>query len=519
MTKDSEAIIEADQLSVRLADKVILNGISFTFYKGQAWAVVGDSGSGKTLLGKIIAGLTPISSGTLTFLLPASHKRLMINQQHDFRDLSSGRTYYQQRFDSNYGNDSPLVEDALLHSLKKTDHQQTYTELRNLSGLLKIDHLLKSRLIELSNGEGKRVQLARALLQKPEIIVFDNPFLGLDPDARKILHEIINHLIRTGILIFIITTPEEIPAEVTHVLEMKEGTLKNLYSLSEFREQFRNKKLSTEFPFLNSGILQNIEPPNPAEDNFSIAVEMKEVSVSYGDKKILEGVNWKIKKGERWALLGPNGAGKSTLLSLINGDNPQAYSNEIYLFDQKRGSGESIWDIKRKIGYISPELHIYFQRNTSHTEAVSVSSGVNDLHGYSIPGTTCFEAIASGFNDQVGSSQKISPMEIRQVNCWMDLFQILPLRNQSLYSVSLGTQRFVLLARALVKNPAMLILDEPCQGLDKTQTLQFMNVVDTICDYFGKTLIYVSHYKEDIPSCVTKLLVLEKGKVKEEIHT
>src|SRR6185295_14005255 len=169
--------------------------------------------------------------------------------------------------------------------------------------------------------------------------------------------------------------------------------------------------------------------------------------------------------GECWSISGPNGAGKSTLLSLVTADNPQAYANELYLFDQRRGSGESIWDIKRRIGFVSPELHLYFDR-----------------------GTSCFDVIASGLFDTIGLFRQISTAQTEQVKAWIELLQLQQVQHRPLFQLSLGQQRMVLLARALVKNPPLLILDEPCQGLDEEQIDEFIGLIDDLCDQSGKTL-------------------------------
>ncbi len=295
---------------------------------------------------------------------------------------------------------------------------------------------------------------------------------------------------------------------MTHVLELVDGQLEQFTPRMSFVAPLDEQ---TPHAVINADILDLLGFPE--EEQFEAAVRMKNVTVNYGDKVILDHIHWEVKKGEQWALIGHNGAGKSTLLSLINGDNPQAYSNEIYLFDQRRGSGESIWDIKRKIGFISPELHIYFQRDVSHTEAVAISSGEPSPIKFSQARITCVDVVTSGFNDQVGSSQGATPLQRKLALRWMDLLQIKSLSEQNMYDASLGEQRLVLLARALVKNPALLILDEPCQGLDAEQTKRFTEVVDAVCRHFNKTLIYISHYKQDIPACVTKVLTLENGKV------
>jgi molybdate transport system ATP-binding protein len=195
-------------------------------------------------------------------------------------------------------------------------------------------------------------------------------------------------------------------------------------------------------------------------------------------------------KGERWCLSGPNGAGKSTLLSLINADNPQAYANEIYLFDKRRGKGETIWDIKKRIGYVSPELHLFFDASV-----------------------TTFDAIASGLFDTIGLFRSVNQEQADTVKAWMKLLNLEELSNRLLHSLPLGKQRFVLLARALVKNPPLLILDEPAQGLDEEQAALFKNIIEQICRHSDKTLIYVTHLKSEIPSCVRNFIQLEKGRI------
>jgi molybdate transport system ATP-binding protein len=187
--------------------------------------------------------------------------------------------------------------------------------------------------------------------------------------------------------------------------------------------------------------------------------------------------------------VGPNGAGKSTLLSLINGDNPQAFANHIILFDRKKGSGESIWDIKRKIGFFSPELYQYFPLETG-----------------------CLEAVESGFYDTIGlfrpSNEELRSIALR----WMGLLGVAHLSRKTLHQVSAINQRLCLLARAFVKSPPLLILDEPCQGFNKEHVALFKELVNLICRESNMTVIYVTHYKEEIPECVTKVFRLEDGK-------
>jgi molybdate transport system ATP-binding protein len=217
---------------------------------------------------------------------------------------------------------------------------------------------------------------------------------------------------------------------------------------------------------------------------------MDNVSIRYGDKLILDQVNWQMKQGERWMLVGHNGAGKSTLLSLINGDNPQAFANKIILFDQQKGSGESIWEIKKKIGYVSPELFQYFPS-----------------------GNTCIQVIESGFDDTLGLFRASSKSKAEASLKWMKLLRIDEFAGKMLRNVPISVQRICMLARAMVKNPVLLILDEPCLGLDFEQQEQYRNVIDEICSLSNLSLIYVSHYQHERPLCITHTLKLEQGRV------
>jgi molybdate transport system ATP-binding protein len=217
---------------------------------------------------------------------------------------------------------------------------------------------------------------------------------------------------------------------------------------------------------------------------------MVDVNISYGEKQVLKSINWEVKAGEKWLLQGPNGSGKSTLLSLINGDHPQSYANELYLFGSKRGSGESIWDIKEHIGLISPEFHWYFDTNA-----------------------TVFQSIASGLYDSVGLFKTLPYSKVIQVDELINYLGLSESKNDLLNTLPLGKQRLVLLARTIIKNPELLILDEPCQGLDKYQTQYFNQLIDEIASN-GMTVIYVGHYESQLPATLEKRIVLEDGKVK-----
>lgn len=479
-------VLAADALTVKQNGKTILNQISFSIKQGEQWAISGPSGSGKTTLLKALAG-KQFFSGHLT--INDSHlltkKIVLTEQQHHFKNLSNtSNFYYQQRFNSQDAEDAVTVEEDLQHIISK--NVKAKNELPALAELFDIEKLYSERLIQLSNGENKRLQIVKALLQQPAFLLLDNPFTGLDVKSRQTLEEVLYKVAQKGIHIIMITSAAHLPFFITNVLSLSDN---GSYSLANVKPSDKNKvniKSHPAFSF-DENLLRQLTANNK-QDSFEFAVRMKNVTVKY-DHTILDNITWEVRNGERWSLSGPNGSGKSTLLSLVNADNPQAYANDIYLFDRKRGTGESIWDIKKKTGFVSPELHLYFEKNAD-----------------------CFDVAASGLFDTIGLFRKINEQQKLLVTKWMQLLKIEHLSGKFLFQLSNSGQRLVLLARALVKNPPLLILDEPCQGLDDGQTALFKAIINEICVAGNKTLIYVSHYPAEIPVCVTKCIKLENGK-------
>jgi molybdate transport system ATP-binding protein len=467
--------------------------------------VVGPNGSGKSTLLDVLAGKWPIRQGRISYDWSGGLRESieLVSNDYSFnRIVSAGAQYYQQRFHAYEAERAPSVRAVLTEQLKPVGtvddnsvHLAPSTvsneELTRVSELLSVTHLLDHPFVTLSNGETRRMLLAKSLLKKPRMLLLDNAFSGLDVYSRQVLRDALDRLSSEGVTIVMATTPAEIPPCITHIAEIQQGHIVRQYPVGEFVSAYK--------VFSGAG---RPDPEklrhfgSPAHGDFEYTVDLRNIRVIYGDDVILKGVNWKIRKGEKWALSGANGSGKSTLLSIITADNPQRFANDFDLFDKKRGGvGASIWDIKQKIGHVSPELHLYFPRNTS-----------------------VFKTIASGFFDATGVFfKKLNTEQIARVNEVASLLHVDALIEKDFSQLSKGQQRLVLLARALVKNPPLLILDEPCQGLDADGIEYFKAVVDAICETEERTLIYVSHYPNEIPGCVTKFIKLEKGEVVENI--
>lgn len=475
-------LLTVKNLNIQFSGTPVLKNVAFTVNEGETLAVIGPSGSGKTTLINALSG-KQFNGANIEFnnIKTARPKITVIAQQHQFKNLSNtSQFYYQQRFNSADAEDAITVNNALLAT--GTIQQLIDTTI----GQLGIAHTKHNPLIQLSNGEHKRFQLTRAILEKADWLLLDNPYTGLDVGARQLLNSIIDTLVAQGIKILLVTSATDIPSSVTHVAQLEKGSLSVPVSRNDFVGH------SPLLAVAATSAMVSFESVIPAYiyPDFSVAIKMVNTNVEYDNRKILDNINWEVKKGECWNVSGHNGSGKSTLLSLVNGDNPQAFANEIYLFDKKKGTGESIWDIKQKIGYVSPEMHHYFDSSTS-----------------------AYDVIASGLFDTIGLFRKLTAEHRAIIDQWISLLQIELLGQRRFRQLSNGEQRLVLLARALVKNPPMLILDEPCQGLDQSVATRFIALINEICVQLKKTLIYVTHYKEEIPPCVTYTLQLEQGRI------
>lgn len=477
-------ILEIQNLSFQFGSNVVLKNLNFKINKNENWQIGGPSGTGKTTLAKIISGEIKNFEGNIKINFDENselkQKVVYVSNWYKFTNLEGDRNfYYQQRYNKFAKNDTLTVFAELNHFAQK--EQLDFKNVEKYLEIFDFQNFKEQQLIELSSGEHKKLQLVKAFWLKPQILIIDQPYTGLDVKSRKNLNQIFENLTQEGITLLLINNDDEVPSCINRFAEIKNGSFLELTHHSEITKG--EERTPKELPYF----LQK-----PPKTNAREMVKLENVNVSYGEKKVLKNINWQLNEGERWLLQGPNGSGKSTLLSLLNGDHPQAYANQIYLFGKKRGSGESIWDIKEKIGIISPELHWYFDLNANVAQT-----------------------IASGFFDSMSLYQKLSFEQQQKLEQILHFFDLKDDKNKKLNTLSLGKQRLALLARTIVKNPELLILDEPCQGLDVQQTKYFNRVVDDLCKS-GHTLIYVGHFESQLPESLSHKLILEKGEIKNE---
>ncbi|ERJ58559.1 ATP-binding cassette domain-containing protein [Sphingobacterium paucimobilis] len=476
-----EPFVHINKLTIQYNHKKVLDNLSWSINKGENYLLGGESGSGKTTLAQAIVGdeimeQTIKISYTQHSLLPA--KAIYISNWYQFTNLEGDRNfYYQQRYNKHQGQDTLTVQAELEHYGQKEN-----LDLKDIEQRIKdfgFESTRATQLIELSSGEHKKLQLIKGLWAKPQLLIIDEPYTGLDKQSRITLNNWLDDLVQEGVQLILISNDQQLPRAINRFAHIVNGQLEQVDNRNQLTRNAPREKMRLPDFLLAS-------PPTP----YKVVAKLQNIYIRYGDKEVLKDVSWEVKVGEKWLLQGPNGSGKSTLLSLINGDHPQSYGLDIYLFDQKRGTGESIWDIKEKIGIISPEMHWYFDQTA-----------------------TVWHTIASGFYDSIGWFVDVKFEEKKKIEELLAFFGLTEFKDHLLQSLPLGKQRLALLARTIVKNPPLLVLDEPCQGLDAEQTKYFNDVVDELAQH-GKTLIYVGHYESLLPSCIEHRIVLEKGQVK-----
>jgi molybdate transport system ATP-binding protein len=482
---NDQTIARLQNVTLRVRDALILPNTCWQIDKGQHWAILGPNGAGKTSLVMALTGDVPVVGGTIrAFDDPANplkaeyvsfeqHQRLIAreDQRDEFRYFS--------------GDLNPITTVREILFGKDGQSAGMAAEIADALAGLKIQPLLDRGVRALSTGEMRKIQLARILLKQPDVMILDEPFDGLDEISRRDLAQIIGNLMdNTRTVILVTHRQREILPKITHVLAVRTGKVLFQGTRSEVLTPNNMERL---YAFDAAGPFSVPPDEDPIQSSAGelsgSLVCMQNITVKYGATTVLDNVSWSMHPGENWAILGPNGSGKTTLLNLITADNPQAYANRIYLFGRRRGSGESIWEIKQRIGMVSSEFQIRYRKPIA-----------------------ALEVVLSGFFDSVGLYRHASVQQRQKAEKWLAVLGIIHLSQKTFNQLSHGEQRMVLLARSMVKMPLILILDEPYQGLDRTNRQRILAAVDVIGRRSGTHIIYVTHYPNELPACITHIL-------------
>ena len=476
--------IKIEKASIAKGINVIIKDLNWLVESGQHWIISGNCGVGKTTLVEFLAYKHRLATGSRSYPFlgenPSMEKFRKAVRYISFMDTTQlfqnlrDIHYYQQRFNAFDSDGHLTARQYIEHDGYSIEGNERLLKAIGIYDLLDLDR------IKLSSGQTRKLLLAKVLLSQPQILIIDNPYLGLDKESRKVLNDLLDTLAKDPQLTIILSGHhKELPKCVNHRLHFQNDGSFKMGLLEDTIPEEPNLSMDQQ---LLAEIKNCFDEKDP--HGLSEILSLKDVSVIYDGKEILKPINWQVKPGEKWVIYGPNGIGKSTLLSLIYADNPQAYSKEIYLFGRKRGTGETIWDIKRQIGFTSPELHAYFRENHQ-----------------------AMQIVLTGLTDTFVLRKKPTDGDLKLAQLLFHYFGIEEAAEMPFRKCSTGTQRLILFMRSLIKVPPVLLLDEPFQGLDEIFIEKAKRLLEHVLRP-DQSLIFISHYRKEWPGNIQQVLDL-----------
>lgn len=477
-------LLELEAVTCRLPGGRRLDIPHFLLRVGEHWSIEGGNGAGKSLFASVLQGRLPISGGELRrpadgdprqdVMVVSFEEQSRLWRLDDRHDISEFATE---------GQDPGTTVESLIWQGEVGDAAQQ-KEVSILLDVLGLTPLRRQGIRYLSSGQLRKSLLARALvarrLGRCRIVVLDDPLASIDRATREPLRDLLSAWMdRHSCTVQLCRRRADRLAGITHI-----GRMEDLRLVAQGPAE--NPVIDPKIPANHAlplavkapptALPDRIQPPAPA-----ILFQLAGVSVRFGERLILDDIHWCFPRGAHAVVEGPNGCGKSTLLSLINGENHKAYGQPVTVFGYRRGSGESVWDIKARFGVVS-----------------------NELHGRYVQGCSVLEVVVSGWFDSVGLYRDPVAREVSHAREWLAALGIGALAGQRFQDLSFGEQRLVLLARAMVKHPAVLVLDEPCVGLDDLSRERILTMVDHIASTTPTQVIWVSHTVGEAPRCITQ---------------
>ncbi|WP_037571559.1 ATP-binding cassette domain-containing protein [Spirochaeta cellobiosiphila] len=453
---DDETLFMAQNVSLLVKHKVFIKNINIKISKGDLIFIYGQNGSGKTLLADYFSSHYKGSFGD-TILTKHS---AVVSTAEENRFLEQERYNDASDYQDGLTDKGRTIGDILYECSHYPDEK-----IKDLIASYQLEPVLGHGLKFLSTGEFRKLMLVKSLLSKPELIILDEPVTGLDINSRTYIKDklidIKNH---TEALVVITGRFDDIPVTEARYFLLTSSGLKEFDTLEDLKKDVGYSESD------KSSLVEEKYSNNTQENISEEIIYMNNVNLKYYEDTILSNISWVVHKGEHWQISGPNGSGKSSLLSLLEADNPKAYGQEIRMFGKLKGSGETIWDIKKKIGYVSGAL----QRNHRVRQSV-------------------LKVIISGLYDSIGLYTQPTTFQTELAKKIANQFEISDLHNTSFHRLSEGKKRVVLIARAIIKTPELLIVDEPCQGLDDLNSSFILKVLNNIAMKNETTILYVSH--------------------------
>ncbi len=533
-----ESLISFANCAIGQPGAPILSGIDWELRSGEAWVVTGPNGGGKSAFAAALAGALPVRAQAGGVVRNEfSGKSILVSFEEAAAVIERERANDDSDFVEGGIDPGTPVRRFIVRALAARIGAQ-YPDGAGLEShpavlACGIGPILDRGLKRLSTGEIRRTLLAQALAAEPELLVLDEPYEGLDAGARAVLDGILGRLaeetaqgVETGgvvdfvrrsgtareasasartapILVLVADRWERIPRAVNRVVELSGLSISFAGERGEWERLLAARTAEAERAasaersgFLDSLTVAEAEAgslsgaPSPRGGRDTVLVELRDVTVGWSGRKVLDSLSWKVCAGEHWLVRGPNGSGKTTLLELITGDNPQAFSNDVRLFGRRRGTGETVWEIKARMGIVSYRLHLEYRY---------------------LDDSSLEDVLVSGLHDSIGLYCEAGDAQIALARHWLFLAGFAGRGRERFGHLSFGEQRALLVARAAIKSPALLVLDEPCHGLDAAHRRRVLDLLGAIADHGRSTLIHVTHDPDEVLACERHILELRPG--------
>ena len=477
----TEPLLELHDVNLVYRALPALRDINWRPLQGQQWACLGPNGAGKTSLARVLCSQATHYSGDFQRAPQLDERGVAYVCFEQAKALCDrDRKLDDSEFRADASDPGTAVQAVILGGKQPDERFHHWVER------LHIGHILQRGLRFISTGEMRKTLLIRAILAEPALLILDSPLDGLDHASQADMRRIIDELLHSDITVLMLCRQtEDVPAGVSHLLVLDRGAV---LAQGEQEAVLADPRVTT---LMNPPVAELGQLPAPAPRPYELPadgplLQLRNVNVRYGEVTVLDGVNWVLERDQHCCVSGPNGCGKTTLLSLVTGDNHKAYGQDITLFGIRRGSGESVWDIKQKYGQLDNQLHLNYVR-----------------------GMRVVEVVVSGFFDTIGLYDDWGDVQRDTAGQWLAALGLAGYARESFDALSFGLQRMVLLARAMVKSPIILLLDEPTLGLDGHHRMLMLRAIDHIAANSDTRIIFVSHSAGEVPACINQHLVFE----------
>ena len=482
--------VELKRIDLDRGGRRVLRNVSWHIRPGERWGLLGHNGAGKTQLLKLVAGDVwpkPTRSGKRTYRLGRARHAEALLVKELIAYVGAERQDKYARYGWN-----PTVTELVATGLFRTDllldepNARQCAQVARLIRQFGLESLAARRFLTLSYGERRLALIARVMAARPSLLLLDEVFNGLDSERRAALMRFLESSPRSGMpWVLAAHRVQDLPESLTHLLVLDRGRVRHA-------GRFSRARLARVFgaPVVSSARERSKAVPKarklPRTGRPLLSIRNADVYVD--GHRVLERISWEIHPGEHWAVFGRNGAGKSSLIKLLYGDLTPAAGGAL----ERRGfpKGTHIEAFKKTVGFLSPELQSDYARDDVSVEDI----------------------VISGRHASIGLNDPPSRADRRAAQRWLRAFELEELAARSPRELSYGQLRRVLLARAMVNTPRLLLLDEPCAGLDTATRAEVLGQIERLT-HTGVQVVMATHHESDLVPAINRVLHLKHGRV------